>query len=313
MEEYGEFLVLRYSLIEESQRIFKIEPLPTPKGEAVKIALEGDPEYTRNNVRYAFVGFSLIVPSDAYSFPPSRYMVGKVAKLRKARVGEKIPGDIIEHEEDDWIPLVAVFDFQNQFIFVQRNWNFGTEQQIVRSIETGLRGPVLAKYNHRVFVEAKTQKEDFWRIVENHEKIYRLELKLISPNIMDTNRKASEALDALKKLYKQEEVSVTLENKSGLLEIPRKPVEDYVDYIAEGEGNWGLVTEGERGGKKKYRSENCAMSLDFPVVSEEELYSEGQLEIKTGVPAPDRGSKDVRLVAKVHSESEMLGRKKKDE
>lgn len=313
MHLFDNFLVLRYSLVEEAQRAIIAEALPEPKGAAAISAIQTDREFARNNVRYAFVGFVEVEPDSLNSFPRGRYFAGKVAKLRKAHVGEKIPGDIIEHEEDDWIPLVTVLDVEAQLLFVQRYWKFGTDAQIARAIETGLREPVLAKYNYRVFVEARSRKENFWNVVRSHSKVYRLELRLISPNILDTNTKARDALDALKSLYGQDEIGITLENDSGALAVPDEPISDYVDYIAEGEGRWAVVTEGDHGGKKKHTSESEALSIQLPVRSEEEIYSEGQLELETGAPAPGRRGSDVRLIAEVHSEGLRLKRNEEDD
>lgn len=313
MDERSNFLVLRYSLIEEQQRALGVRSLPSPKGRAVEVALIGDREYESKKVRYAFVGFTPVTPTAVYTFPFERYFAGKVAKLRKTQVGEKVPGDIIEHVEDDWIALITIFDFEQQFILVQRNWRFGTDSQIARAIEIGLRDPILAEYNHRVFVEARSRKEDFWKVIESHKKIYRLELNLISPNILDTNTKAREALDALKDLYGQESVSIKLENESGALDIPLEPVADYIDYISEGEGKWTVVTEGERGGKKTHKSESSALTVELPVPSEQEITTEGQLELETGEPAPGRDTNDARLIAEVHSETTSLERTEDDD
>ncbi|WP_237062472.1 hypothetical protein [Microbulbifer zhoushanensis] len=313
MKHTGEFLVLRYSLVQEAQESIDSSPLPEPKGVAVRVALIGDREFVRNNVRYAFVGFSEVKPTEKTQFRAGRYIVGKVAKLRTAHVGEKIPGDIVEHEADDWIPLVAVFDLQEQFIFVQKDWKFGTESQIGNAIQAGLREPILAKYNHRVFVEPKTKTAEFWSVVKSHSKIYRLEIRLISPNILRTNEKAREALEELKKLYGQDEMTLALENESGKLEVPKEPIADYIDYAAEGEGKWTLVTEGTRGGKKKHTSETAAISVELPVPTEEEIHNEGQLELETGFPAPGRETSDASLIAQVVGKSEYLSRGESDD
>lgn len=308
MKNTGDFLVLRYSLVEEAQKTLEVAELPSPKGAAVSVALIEDREFVRNNVRYAFVGFSEAKPTDLFRFEKGRYLVGKVAKLRTAHVGEKVPGDIIEHTADDWIPLVAVVDLKEQYIFIQRDWRFGTESQIANAIQAGVREPVLAKYNHRIFVEPKTRKAEFWSVVKKHKKIYRLEIKLISPNILRTNEKAREALEELKKLYGQDEMSMVLENESGNLEVPEEPIADYIDYTAEGEGKWALVTEGEKGGKKKHTSEKAAISIELPIPTQEEIYHEGQLELETGLPAPGRESGDASLIVQVITESESLNR-----
>lgn len=306
MKDIGEFLVLRYSLVEEAQRSLEVAALPAPKGAAISIALIGDREFIKNSVLYAFVGFAVAKPTPLHDFAIGRYLVGKVAKLRTAHVGEKVPGDIIERQADDWIPLITVVDLEEQFIFVQHDWKFGTETQIAGAIQAGIRDPVLAKYNHRVFVEPKTRTADFWSVVKSHKKIYRLEIKLISPNILRTNESAREALKELKKLYGQDEMSMVLENESGDLKVPVDPIADYIDYASEGEGKWILITEGDSGGKKKHTSEKSAISVQLPVPSQEEVYHEGQLELETGAPAPGREASDAGLIAEVVAESELL-------
>lgn len=304
----GEFLVLRYSLIKEAQESIDVSPLPSPKGKSILVALDGDREFVLNNVKYAFVGFSIAKPTDIFSFENDRYLVGKIAKLRTAHVGEKVPGDIIEHEADDWIPLIAVFDLYEQYIFVQRGWKFGNESQIASALQTGIRAPVLAKYNHRVFIEPKTSTTEFWSVVNDYNRIYKLEIKLISPNILRTNEKARDALEKLKELYGQDEMTIALENESGNLEVPKQPMADYIDYASEGEGKWTLVTEGKKGGKKKHSSEKAAISVELSVPSDEDIYSEGQLELETGLPAPGRDMSDASLISQIVTESEQLNR-----
>lgn len=305
MEENREFLVLRFSLVEEPQRAIVTDPIPTPKGAAVLAAISRDREFVLNGVHYSFVGFSEACPSDNFPFPPSRFFVGKVAKLRKAHMGKKIPGDIVETEEDDWFPVLTIFDIEGQYIFVRKDWRFGTPEQTMRAIQGGLREPVMAHYNHRVFVEGRTRKEHFWKVVSGHRRIYKLELRLISPNILETNLKARDALAALKGLFAQDQVDIVLNNESGDLRIPEKPVTNYLEYIEEGEGAWGITTEGTHGGKKKHTSSQNVDTVEISVPAENIIEEERQLELETGKPAPGRDISDTTMVAQVFSEIEM--------
>lgn len=300
MQDQKPFLVLRYSLVEEDQGALHVEELPTPKGRAVLVSILNDREFSKNGVSYSFVGFAPAKPSPNFDFPENRFFVGKTAKLRQAHVGEKVPGDIIEYEADDWIPLVTIVDLEQQYIFIQKDWRFGAEEQIARAVQTGLRGPILERYNHRVFVEPKTRKENFWKVINDHGRVYKVELGLISPNILETNKKAREALTALNELFAQDAVSITLENESGELNVPKNPVEDYVDYISEGEGRWRVTTEGVRGGKKTHSSSEVAETVELPVPSEQQVLDERQLELETGEPAPNRSVTDSRMVAEAY-------------
>lgn len=293
------FLILRYSLIQEAQGSLASVALPDPKGRSILISILNDREFTSNGVRYSFVGFSEATPTAQLAFPKERFFVGKTAKLRQTHVGEKVPGNIIEHQADDWIPLITVMDLVEQYIFIQKDWRFGTEEQICKAVQSGLRDPVLAEYNHRIFVEPKTRKESFWSVIKDHDKIYKISLSLISPNILETNKNAKEALKALKDLFGQDEVSITLENEAGDLQIPENPISDYVDYIAEGEGSWAVTTEGESGAKKTHTSLEVAETVEILVPSEDDISEEQQLELVTGEPAPGRASKDTQIVAEV--------------
>src|SRR3546814_10051544 len=87
----------------------------------------------------------------------------------------------------------------------------------------------------------------------------------MSPNILETNQKARDALAKLNELFAQDAVSIVLENESGELSVPKNPVEDYVDYIAEGEGRWRVTTEGAHGGKKTHSSLEVVETIELPV------------------------------------------------
>jgi hypothetical protein len=303
MNELKEFLVLRYSLVEEQQHSAIIEPIPSPKGKAILVAITQDREFLSKGTRYGFVGFSEILPAGGINFPPGRFFLGKTAKLKKAHMGRKVPGDIIETEEDDWLPLITIIDTETQHIFVKKDWRFGTPEQTIRAIQAGLREPILALYNHRIFVEGKTKVEHFWKVVSEHKRIYMLELNLISPNILETNQSAREALAALKSLFGQDETIIKLENESGELKVPKAPVENYLEYIEEGEGSWSVTTEGARGGKKKHSSFENLDIVELPVVEPMEAsgYSQMRLDGEEN-NTPNRITSDALLIATVYAE-----------
>lgn len=302
MEETREYLVLRYSLIEEKQQADLAAPLPTPKGNAVLAALSQDREFTAKGVRYGFIGFSEVVPAEEMQFPVKRFYLGKTAKLKKAHIGERIPGDIIETQRDDWVPLVTVVDVETQHIFIRKDWRFGTPEQTIRVVQAGLREPILSYYNHRVFVEGKTRVEHFWKVISTHRKVYKLELNLISPNILETNQKAREALAALKSLFGQDEVAVKLENEAGKLQVPKDPVNNYLEYIEEGEGSWAVTTEsGRGGGKRRHSSAENLDIVELPAIDVRPPEDSGQLELGGG-GVTNRISSEAQLIAQVYSE-----------
>jgi len=137
---------------------------------------------------------------------------------------------------------------------------------------------VLSVYNHRVFIEGKSEASTFWNIIESKSKIYRLDFKLISPNILDTNKKARDALESLKEVFGQEEIDITLKNENGDLKIPEEPISNYLEYIAEGEGSWSVVTEGDRGGKKAHSSNENIDTVNLPEL-DGDVVDDNQLQL----------------------------------
>lgn len=273
-----EYLILRYSLVEESQQVLESKPIPAIKGHAILPAIAQEREFKSNGVLYSVLGFHELKPSFGYDYPGGRLYIGKLAKLKKQQTGEKVPGDIVEFEHDNWIPITVVIDIDTQHIFARKDWRFGTPEHIARSLQVAFSEPVLSVYNHRVFIEGKSEASTFWNIVESKRKIYRLDFRLISPNILDTNQKARDALESLKEVFGQDEIDISLKNENGDLKIPEDPISNYLDYIAEGEGSWSVVTEGDRGGKKSHSSNENIDTVNLPEL-EGDLADEKQLQL----------------------------------
>jgi len=301
MDEVNDFWILRYSLIKEAQEVFFPEALPKIKGECVISALMTDREFKYQGVTYSFVGFKAFSPTHGYQFPSNRFYIGKFAKLKKQQIGEKIPGDIVDVEHNNWISILLIFDVVTQHIFALKDWKFGQPEQICRALQQGLGEVTLSKYNYKIFIEGKTQKEVFWNIVHEKKKVYKLEFKLISPNILDTNQKARDALKALKEIFEQEEIDITLKNDSGDLKVPDEPVSSYLEYITEGEGAWKITTEGDRGGKKTHSSSENIDTISLPELgSKSELDNQLQLLDDNEFPKK-QGFSEARLGAEVYA------------
>jgi hypothetical protein len=285
----------------EAQEVLFPEALPKIKGECVIPALMTDREFRYKGVTYSFVGFKPVLPTHGYQFPSGRFYVGKFAKLKKQQIGEKIPGDIVDVEHNNWITVLLIFDVVTLHIFASKDWRFGQPEQICRSLQQGLGEVTLSKYNHKIFIEGKTQKEIFWNIVHVKKKVYKLEFKLISPNILDTNQKARDALKALKEIFEQEEIDITLKNDSGDLKVPEEPVSSYLEYITEGEGAWKITTEGDRGGKKTHSSSENIDTISLPELGSKSEVN-NQLQLLDGNELPKRqGFSEARLGAEVYA------------
>ena len=295
------FLIFRYSLVEEAQDAFLAEPLPPVKGAAVLRAISEDREFIQNGVEYAFLGFKESKASPQHEFPAERFYVGKVARHGKAHVGERVPGDVVEFVEDDWIPLIAIFDVVDQYIFVQKDRKFGTDAQISGSLQAGIRGPLQEIFNYLTFVEPVTNTDGFWQVIQEHKKIYKIELELISPNILETNQAARAALQDLENVFNQSKVKTSLENESGELRAPKKLLDNYLDYISEGEGSWAVVTDsGAYGGKKRYTSKQQIATVDLVVPEQDRSARNDDVEVEIF-----EGTEDRKAIGKEWTDAEI--------
>jgi len=261
----GTFYVFRYSLVKEQQEVLDPIDLPIPKGDAIKVAITNDREWKDKHVQFSFVGFNNSIMSHSQGKQDrSNIFIGKLARLKKTNVGEKVPGDIVNSIEDDWIPVIVIFDTVDQLIFVQKSSKFGEVKYIARKLQNGLFDPILSEYNYRVFVEPIPVKGQFWHTVNKYKKIYELDLVLISPNILETNKKARSALEALHGLYSQDKTEIKMKSESGNLEIPEKPTGDYIEYIEEGEGEWKLKVDA-KGTKRLISSSMLTETIELPI------------------------------------------------
>ncbi len=268
MELSRTFYVFRYTLVEESQAQLYSAPLPVPKGKAAVIALgvDGPDKYFyKNGVDYSFVGFKWAQPSDDFDFPADRFIIGKLAKKRLTETGVHIPGDIVMSPQEDWIGLITIFDTISQHIIIEKNWRFGNTEQTETALQSGLLKVLFDTYNCSVFVKGRTKKHLFWNLVKESAEIYSLELKLISPNLLDANKKARNALEDLKNIFMQDEIDIALKNEAGKLTVPEEPVADYINYISEGEGSWKLTSKKRDGRKKTFSSFQNIDTLELPI------------------------------------------------
>ncbi|MGB3209474.1 MAG: hypothetical protein WBB19_02095 [Desulforhopalus sp.] len=282
MGDSTEYMTFRYSIIKESQMHMYAKELPEIKGAVIFDALQfnqGDREFQRYGVNYSFIGFHYVQPQAHSKFDVNRYLVGKFAKLKRTETGVRVPGNILSQKQDDWIGATTVVDTFTQHLFVEKNWKLGKTEQIEKALNFGISKPILDEYNCKVFVKGKTDENIFWEIVRESTNIYNLHLKMVSPNILETNKKAREALKDLQDVFKQDEIDFTLKNDSGDLQIPIKPIADYVDYISEGEGSWKITSKGYDGPKRTHSSldniqileiaESEAPEVDIPIPQDE--------------------------------------------
>jgi hypothetical protein len=212
--------------------------LPVPKGRAIEVALpmQANPRlFTYRNREFAFVSFSY--EQDLFG---GRFMVGRLAKKKEIGVGQLRDQDIVEITTDDWIPVWLAIDISGQYMAVEMNPRFGGLEHVLQVLQHGLTAPIQHAYRHEILISAVTDARAFWDIVHEANRIFRVSLKFVSPNFLNTPRRARELLQSWKEIYNQTEANIDLKNEEGELRVPEDDLTEPVEYISAGEGSWTL-------------------------------------------------------------------------
>ena len=255
------FKILRYALIPYVQMDQWEQPLPEPKGRAIEVVLplqDAPPHlFQYRNQDCALVGFTSLAEDNRFHF-------GRLAKKRQTAIGELREREVVEINTEDWIPIWILFDTVEQYIAVEMNSYFGSLQHVIHVLHAVLTAPVEEKYRNEVTVSPVTDPQAFWQIVARADRIYQASLRFVSPNFLDTPGEFREILSRWKGFFNQTAAIVDLKNDEGELSLPNHLLEEPIEYIAAGEGEWKLIVE-ERGQKRSMSSKESSESLQLPI------------------------------------------------
>lgn len=234
--------IFRYTIVpaNNTPTLFN-KKLPNQKGVAIQefIANLGKrKDFVYRNRTYALLGFT------EYHEDESTYYVGQLAKKKIVSVGAISPNNsIVQNPTDDWNASWIVINIDQQYIAAECNSEF-TPSNVSKSLKEIFDSHLVLTYNHTCFIKPFTQKDAFWDIVNNAEKIYSIKLSLISPNILDAEKNTRAVLDELQSSFNQQELIVSLKNSRGELKIDRNRnrIQGPISYIEEGEGTWETKT-----------------------------------------------------------------------
>jgi hypothetical protein len=262
-----QFKLLRYALVPFEQ-IALIEPeIPTPKGKVIEAAIPVDVPprvFVYRNREIAFVGFDYVEEFG------DRFIVGRLAKKKEVDIGELRERAVVEITTDDWIPIWIVVDVIGQYIAVEINSRFGDLDHVVAVLQAGFAEPIERAYRHEVVVSSVTDPRKFWEIVEDYERVYRVSLRMVSPNFLNSPARVRRLLGRWKDMYNQTLTDIELKNEEGELHVTPENLAGPIDYIAIGEGDWSVeVAEANGEARRVFSSkdETETFSVEIPRAS----------------------------------------------
>lgn len=194
----------------------------------------------------------------------------KKTKVKKYAFNDDV--DDITETHDPSLPFVyIVLSTAYQIVLVGRNTSVFQSPEAARSAFLKFLASSIDDPNVTITLDPIVDNMEFWYLVSDASKIYKLSLTLRSPNLFGSAKKTSDFLAAVQEEVNNDSLSLRFENESGELKISKDEFEDALSYADGGGGEW-LLEYAQCGGheKKTVKSGSKVMSVPIPEISEEQ-------------------------------------------
>lgn len=162
------------------------------------------------------------------------------------------------------MPIWILLDTVGQYIAVEMHGRFGRLDHVIQVLQAAFTESVEKEYRHEVIVSPVTDPRAFWQIVGRAQRLFRVHLRFVSPNFFDTPGQFREVLRRWKYLFNQTAAEIDLRNDEGRLSLPDELLDEPIEYIAAGEGDWKLTVE-EGGQRRSMSSTDLSESLSLRI------------------------------------------------
>lgn len=174
--------------------------------------------------------------------------------------------------------LYFLWDRKNQGILIQKDTRvYSNYESVFNSLESHLNN-LLSSYAYLVRLEALSEKSKFWECLENFDRIYSVRFELGAPNLFGLfNEDLSKDLKAIRESFNAETVVEEIDSNKGDIKIEKgaKKVNEYLDWINIGGGNWNIT--GKRNDEKS--SKKISSKVDENLIESEIIPSESELNL----------------------------------
>lgn len=143
--------------------------------------------------------------------------------------------------------IYLIINTEFQIILIEQNRAIFQNFKTVTTLIAKYFNEYLSKNSLHLNIYPLATKYVFWHQVENADSIYQLTLKLNAPNMaFFANRHTQKILKIIKEETNNEELDIILKNSDGKLEVKRKGIGQWIDYVREIGGKYFM----------KYKDEN---------------------------------------------------------
>lgn len=203
------------------------------------------------------------------------------AKEKKITVNQVTEEAIEEVKLPDYPNIKIIINYEKQYFFIQNNRNLATTKSIIKNFEKCIDKIFEELYLFYVIkIELITSANKFWSLVEEHKgTIKYAEFQLVSPNFLGMNTSTNTMLKQYRDQNNNEILKVGFENEKGKLKLCTEMIEELIEYISNGCGNWKLKVLGN---KKTITSETAPLTIPLPKYFDENQ-EESQRQIQSAL------------------------------
>lgn len=243
-----QFFMFRY-LITSKPDDAHPKPLPNPKGAVVRDNLgiaKGEREFEYGKTEFVFTGFkkaTAFVPTVPVDRREVLY-IGKLGMRRTVELGDRVPGDIVDKESDDWRRSWMVIDLRAQLVAVEVNRAIGGAERIKNILMHGLGGSVPKEFGHRLEFQIVANPGEFWKTIDEAEKVFNVRFEFKAPNIDDLDIDVHELLEDVERDTRFDKAQVAVTSDKGRLVVKKKGLlAKLAEYTSLGGGDWLTITQ----------------------------------------------------------------------
>lgn len=179
--------------------------------------------------------------------------------------------DDITETYDPSLPFIyIVLSIIDQIVLLGRNTAVFQNPDAAKKAFLSFLISRIADPNITITLDPIVDNMEFWHLVDESSKIYKLYLTLRSPNLFGTAKKTSEFLAAVQEEVNNDSLSLRFENESGELRVSKVEFGDALSYADGGGGEWLLEYAQSDGCEKRIaKSKSKVMSISIPEILED--------------------------------------------
>ena len=254
------YVFLRLFLTEVEQPPILVEtgdiPARRPRQDHLRFAFSGRHDFVHRGTDMVFVPVDL-TPND-----DEKVVFGRVGRPVTNTIHEGPERQFEASTRDSWraanVAIHTGEDADGQILVMQERGDVGKPLAISASLVASI-NEMYKDHGWFISVNAMIEKSSFWEAVEKYKgQITKAEFTYVTPNVLGIRSKLNERLREYRERENAQEVSVSVSEPNGNLQLDSEEVRDSVDYISEGGGSARL----KAGRETVYDSQDTQKSKD---------------------------------------------------